>query len=137
VLHISPSEARSIKPKRNEFGPEKRIQIISQSDGTVQMVNRWHRYKKDNLIHEMADIDLFACFFETDITRPQAGDIGHALHMRKIAFDIINDLETITFCGDERCIILENTSNKIPYRKVCKGAYCAYFDKKKGYFIKP
>ena len=83
----------------------------------------------------MNDIDLFACFFESDVTRPQAGDIGHALNMRKIAFDIIKDLESISFCGDERCIILENTSNKIPYRKVCKGTYCAFYDRKKGYFI--
>jgi hypothetical protein len=135
VLHISPSEASDIKVFRNEFGPEKRIQLISQSDGTVALVNRWHRYKKDNLIAPMKDCDLFACFFETEITRPQAGDIGHALHMRKIAFDIIKDIENVSFCGDENCVVLENNSNKIPYRKVCKGGYCVFFDRKKGYFV--
>lgn len=136
VLHLSPSEASRIKTFSNSFGPQKRIQIISQSDFTVKNVNRWHRYKKDNLIKTIPNIDFFACFYESEITRPQAGDIGHALHIRKFAFDVIKDIQKIKFCGDENTsVILEDCSNKVPYRKICIGTNCVLFDKRKGYFI--
>ena len=136
VLHLAPSEASDIRTERNKFGPEKRIQIISESDHVVKMVNRWHFYKKDNVVAQIKDTDLFACFYESEITRPQAGDILHALHMRKITYDIIKDLEKLSFCGDEKCIIVEDLSNNIPYRKICKNGICAEFRPKKGYFIK-
>ncbi len=136
VIHLAPSEASDIRTTRNRFGPEKRIQIISESDHIVKMVNRWHLYKKDNVVAQMNDTDLFACFYESEITRPQAGDILHALHMRKITYDIIQDLEKLNFCGDEKCIVIEDLSNNIPYRKVCKNGICAEFIPKKGYFIR-
>ncbi|MFZ4544854.1 MAG: hypothetical protein ACOYOA_12450 [Saprospiraceae bacterium] len=136
VLHLAPSEASDIRTFRNAYGPSKRIQIISESDKVVKMVNRWHFYRKDNVVAQIKDTDLFACFYESEVTRPQAGDIQHALHMRKLAYDIIYDIEKINFCGDENCIILEELSNKIPYRKICKDGVCAQFIPKKGYFIK-
>jgi hypothetical protein len=137
VIHLSPSEAGDIRTFSNVKGPQKRIQIISQSDVTVKNVNRWHRYKKDNLIRAIPNIDYFACFYESELTRPQAGDIGHALHIRKFAFDVIKDIQQIKLCGDANsCFILENCSNKIPYRKICIHKECVLFDKNKGYFIK-
>ena len=136
VLHLASSEAQDIRTCRNKFGPQKRIQIISESDHVVKLVNRWHFYKKDNVVSQISDTDLFACFYESEITRPQAGDILHALHLRKITYDIVRDLEKLNFCGDENCIVIEELSNNIPYRKVCKNGICAEFKPKKGYFIK-
>lgn len=137
VLHLSPSEAADIRTFKNKNGPSKRIQVISQSDATVRQVNRWHRYKKDNLIHSIPNIDYFACFYESELTRPQAGDIGHALHIRKFAFEVVKDIQQLKLCGDENTsIILEDCSNKVPYRKICIGKDCILFDKNRGYFIK-
>jgi hypothetical protein len=134
VLHIATSEAESIETLRNEFGPQQRIQVISQGDNTVEKVNRVHGYKKGNLGKVMPNCDLFACFYENDITRPQAGDIGHALHMRKYIFDIVRDLQNIDIEPVDNLYRLKNASNKVPYRKVKKEGCCVEYDEKKKCF---
>ncbi len=120
IIHLSTSEAGSIKIFSNEFGPEKRIQIISSGDKVVEQINRYHRFKKDNVSIPIAGCDYFACFYENEITRPQAGDIGHALHLRKFTFDVIRDLENLDVLYENEKNTIKNNSNYVPYRKVQK-----------------
>lgn len=130
ILHLSISEAENIKTERTIFGPTQRIQVISQSDVTIEKVNRIHGYGKENVGKVISDCDFFACFYESEVTRPQAGDIGHALHLRSFTFQVIKDLQNL----DIEEYSLKNTSNKVPYCKVKKQGCCVEYDEKEKCF---
>ena len=130
VLHLSISEAEDIETFRTEYGPSQRIQMISQNDATIENVNRIHGYKKENVGKVIHGCDLFACFYESEITRPQAGDIGHALHLRSFTFEIIKDLQNLDIQSVEKDFMLKNTSNKVPYHKVQKQGCCVEYNSK-------
>ena len=134
VLHLSISEAEDIKTERTIFGPTQRIQLISQSDATIESVNRLHGYRKENVGKVISDCDLFACFYENEITRPQAGDIGHALHLRSFTFEVIKDLQNLDIQSFETEFDLKNTSNKVPYQKVKKQGCCVEYNGKEKCF---
>jgi hypothetical protein len=134
VLHLSISEAEDIKTERTVLGPEQRIQVISQSDAVVEKVNRLHWYRKENVSKIMSNCDLFACFYENEVTRPQAGDIGHALHLRSFVFTIIKDLQSLDIQSVEAEHRLKNTSNKVPYYKVKKEGCCVEYNGKEKCF---
>ncbi len=134
VLHLSISEANNIKTERTVLGPEQRIQVISQSDATIENVNRLHGYGKENVSQVIANCDLFACFYENEITRPQAGDIGHALHLRSFTFSVIKDLQNLDIQSVETEKMLKNTTNKVPYCKVKKEGCCVEYNGKEKCF---
>jgi hypothetical protein len=134
VLHLSISEAEDIETERTIFGPEQRIQVISQSDATIEKVNRLHGYGKENVSKVISNCDLFACFYENEITRPQAGDIGHALHLRSFTFSVIKDLQNLDIQSVEAEQKLKNTSNKVPYHKVKKEGCCVEYNGKEKCF---
>ncbi len=135
VVHLSISEAADIRTFKTEKGPELRYQFISQNDKTIEKVNRFHGYRKDNLGSVIEGCDYFALFYETDLTRPQAGDIGHALHLRQFVFTLLKDLQNIDIQWKDGVYQLQNTSNKVPYRKVKKQGCGVVFDEEKTNFI--
>jgi hypothetical protein len=135
VVHLSISEASDIQTFKTKNGPELRYQFISQNDKTIEKVNRFHGYKKDNLGSVIDGCDYFALFYETDLTRPQAGDIGHALHLRQFVFTLLKDIQNLDIQWIDGIYQLQNTCNKIPYRKVKKQGCGVVFDVENSNFM--
>jgi hypothetical protein len=136
VIHIATSEASRIKTQQTTFGPEIRIQLISQGDETVRTVNRLHGYPRDNLCSMIPNCNRFAVFYENVQTFPRAGTIGHALHARSIVFDIIRDLERMELIENETHCQLRHPCDWLPYRKIYKDGLSLEYNVEGNFFEK-